>query len=637
MISSLVVTCAALLATAPPAPADSALPNDNRTPAGRASGGVLRLSLEARRAAWRPDPAVDSLVTVYAFAETGRPARIPGPLVRASEGAEVEVTLRNALDSALTVRGMRGGAFATDTLHLAPGATRTVRFRAGAPGTYVYWGTTTGSPVGDRPWRDSQLTGALVIDPRGARPDPRERIFVMTVLDIYKSDTVRNRKGEDVWEVAINGRSWPHTERLEYAVGDTVRWRWVNGSYLPHPMHLHGFHFRVTAKGEGNVDSTYAPGAARLAVTETMLSGSTFRMDWVPTRAGHWLVHCHMLPHITPFPERPDSLRHHGSHDPSAHPLAAMAGLVLGVTTVERGARRAAASAAFRPPPLPASTQRLRVFAQQARPAETARPAPGGARRPVPRGYVLQRGAEPAADSVEVTSPPLVLTRGRTAAITVINRLGEPTTVHWHGMELESVYDGVSGWSRSGRSVAPLLAPGDSFTAVLTPPRAGTYMYHTHIDEGPQLVTGLYGPLIVLEPGERWDPATDLVMMLGEGVMPDSARPQPMLNGRRRPPPLELRVGTTYRLRLASILPADPATVALVAADSQPVTWRPRAKDGADLPPGARAERPARLRVLGVGETYDFEWTPTREMDAELVVRIAPLWHEVRQPVRVRR
>jgi FtsP/CotA-like multicopper oxidase with cupredoxin domain len=32
-------------------------------------------------------------------------------------------------------------------------------------------------------------------------------------------------------------------------VGDTIRWRWVNGSYLPHRMHLHGFHFRVTAIG----------------------------------------------------------------------------------------------------------------------------------------------------------------------------------------------------------------------------------------------------------------------------------------------------------------------------------------------------------------------------------------------------
>ena len=32
---------------------------------------------------------------------------------------------------------------------------------------------------------------------------------------------------------ALNGRSWPHTERLGYAVGDSVRWRLVNASATP--------------------------------------------------------------------------------------------------------------------------------------------------------------------------------------------------------------------------------------------------------------------------------------------------------------------------------------------------------------------------------------------------------------------
>jgi FtsP/CotA-like multicopper oxidase with cupredoxin domain len=265
------------------------------------------------------------------------------------------------------------------------------------------------------------------------------------------------------------------------------------------------------------------------------------------------------------------------------------------------------------------------VFAQQARP-DSGKPAPSG--------YVLQRGTPPRADSVETLSSPLVLTRGETTAITVINRLREATTVHWHGMELESVYDGVSGWSRSGTSIAPLLAPGDSFTAVMTPPRAGTYIYHTHIDEGTQLRTGMYGPLLVMEPGERFDPATDLVMMIGEGA--DSGKFRPMLNGRRAPPPLTLRAGTTYRLRFVSILPADPIRVELVAADSTPVTWRSRAKDGADLPPAARVARPARIGRFGVGETYDFEWTPSRAMDAELVIRVAPRWTQVRQRIVVR-
>ncbi|MBA2670736.1 MAG: multicopper oxidase domain-containing protein, partial [Gemmatimonadetes bacterium] len=313
-------------ATATP---EHVLANDNRAPAGTLRRGILAVRLEARLAAWRPDLDVDSAVTVQAFAEEGGAPRIPGPLVRAREGTEVHVRLRNSLDSTLVVHGLRAGTVINDTLHVAAGAVREVRFRARVPGTYLYWGRTTEDSIHYRTRRDSQLTGAIVIDPPGFRPNLAERIFVMTVIDVYQ-DSVRNPAKEDIWELAINGRSWPHTERLEYAVGDTVRWRWLNGTYLPHPMHLHGFHFRVLAKGDGDSDTTYVAGAERLAVTEFMVAGSTFRMDWVPTRSGNWLMHCHMIPHITPYPERADTARGHDVHHVERHPLTAMAGLVLG-------------------------------------------------------------------------------------------------------------------------------------------------------------------------------------------------------------------------------------------------------------------------------------------------------------------
>jgi FtsP/CotA-like multicopper oxidase with cupredoxin domain len=327
-------------AAAPPRVAETVVPNDNRLPGGTLDGGVRRLRLVARTATWHPTRRVDSTVTVLAFADDGGAPRIPGPLLRAEAGTEVRVSVRNDLaDSTLVVHGLRAGtglAPADDTLHVAPGAEREVAFRAGAPGTYLYWGTTTHSPLADRPWRDSQLTGAIVVDPAGARPDPAERILVITVLDLYPDDTVRNKKKEDVFERAINGRGWPDNERLAYAVGDTVRWRWVNGSYLPHPMHLHGFHFDVTARGERNADTTYAPADRRTVVTEFMVPGSTFAMQWAPTRAGHWLMHCHMRPHVTPWPERPDSVRAHDAHDLERHATTAMEGLVLGVTVRER-------------------------------------------------------------------------------------------------------------------------------------------------------------------------------------------------------------------------------------------------------------------------------------------------------------
>jgi manganese oxidase len=600
-------------ATSPPL-LDSVVANDNRVAGGAIRGGVYELRLDARLAAWRPDLGVDTLVTVQVFAEERGAPRIPGPLLRVMEGTEVRISVRNSLpDSSLLVHGLRAGAVAADTLRVASGSTREVRFRAGAPGTYLYWGTTTGSPIHDRPWRDAQLTGAIVVDARGTRPDPAERIFLMTVLDVYPDDTVRNRAKEDIWELAINGRSWPHSERLEYAVGDTVRWRWINGSYLPHPMHLHGFHFRVLAKGKGSSDSTYTASEARLAATELMLSGSTFRMEWVPTRPGTWLMHCHMIPHITPFPPRPDSTRGHDAHDPSAHPLVAMSGLVLGITTVDRRGLTT---------PVPAPSRRLRLFAQQ---------APSDSGKEAPRGYVLQRGAEPRADSIDVPGAPLVLTRGETTAITVVNRMREPTTVHWHGMELESVYDGVAGWSRTRSSVAPMIAPGDSFTVAFTPPRAGTFIYHTHIDEGPQLSVGMYGPLIVVEPGDRYDPETDLVFMIG-GAM-ERGKDVTALNGRSEPPPRLLKAHTRYRLRFVNIHAADVALVEL-RADSVLLAWQPIAKDGADLNPAVVADVPARVRWIGAGETYDYVWTPDRAMDAVLTVSLGR--HRLRQSVIVR-
>ena len=93
-----------------------------------------------------------------------------------------------------------------------------------------------------------------------------------------------------------------------------------------------------------------------------------------------------------------------------------------------------------------------------------------------------------------IPGPMLELEQGRPAAITVRNRLAEPASVHWHGMELPSYFDGVAGWSGAGAMRAPLIAPGDSFTARFTPPRAGTFIYHSHVAEARHLASGMYVP-----------------------------------------------------------------------------------------------------------------------------------------------
>lgn len=562
--------------------------NDNRAAAGVLRGGVLRVDLDATWAGWRPDADVDTAATVQAFGERGKQPSIPGPFLRVPAGTVVRAAVRNLIpDSTLIVHGLRAGAIAGDTFSVAPGATREIEFTAVNAGTFLYWGTTSHSAFADRRGRDALLSGAIVVDPPGVTPDPRERVFVISLIDHVSDSSARLR--EEIWEVAINGRSWPHTERLAYQLGDTARWRFVNASERGHPMHLHGFHFLVTSKGDGKVDTTYSPRTRRHAVTELMPPGSTFSLEWILTRPGNWLVHCHMIPHITPYPARADSSRHHDVHAVDRHPTVSMAGLVLGVEVTD--ARRSYLA------PEAAAVAKHRLFIQE------SRQTPGTGSR---KGYVLQRGAEPAPDSVEVPGSPLVVERGQRTSVTVVNRLRTPTSVHWHGMELESVFDGVSGYSGIGRVRAPLLAPGDSFTVWFTPPRAGTFIYHSHMDEEDQLFSGMYAPLLVLEPGERHDPSTDLTMMVGM-VPANGGEFAYAVNGTVAPDPIRVQPGKTYRLRLINILFAPPITVELSGTGSAVQRWRLISKDGATVPEALSAARPARLRI-GVGETYDVQW-----------------------------
>ena len=56
-----------------------------------------------------------------------------------------------------------------------------------------------------------------------------------------------------------------------------------------------------------------------------------------------------------------------------------------------------------------------------------------------------------------------------------------------------------------------MIEAGGRFVVRFTPPRAGTFIYHTHLHDHRQLSSGLYGAMIVIEPGETFDPATDHV------------------------------------------------------------------------------------------------------------------------------
>lgn len=551
-------------------------PNDNRTPAGQLVGDTLHLSLVVGMATWHPEAPDGSSINVAAFAEAGKPFQIPGPLIRVPEGTILDIQIRNQLtDSTLTIGGMATRPMSPDdSTLLGPGATGHFRFVAGAPGTYFYYGI-----LGKQDTRveREQLVGGLVVDSIGSKAN--ERVFVMNIWgDPIDSTGYRNA-------LTINGRSFPWDERITATVGDTLRWLWINGTGRSHPMHLHGFYYQISASGNLFADTVLAIGNWRNVVTESMAPGTTMSLVWSPDRPGNWLFHCHIGFHVIAEAASLDPPAFDGPHRFSNDIGHHMAGLVLGISVV--------APPGWHPPPY-RHPRALRLLVQE-----------GAKRLKAPRalGYVLQRGATPpAGDSTEIPGSVLVLTRGQPTEITVVNHLKEPTSVHWHGIELESYWDGVVGWSGDAGHLAQRIEPGDSFVAHLRLPRSGTFIYHTHLNDLEQFTSGLYGAIVVLEPGQRFDPATDYVFVAGWDGGGDV-----VVNGSSKPPPLVLKRGHYHRLRFINIGVADALRLTLTR-DSTVQRWRFVAKDGADLSSGGR-EAEAALRI-DVGETSDVVFRP---------------------------
>jgi manganese oxidase len=573
---------------------DRALPNDNRTAAGTLQNGVLTVSLELRSSVWMPNGDSGVAIPIAAFAEAGKAPSIPGPMLRVASGTEIRVSLHNRLDVRAVVRGLRDHDGTADSLVLAPGETRDVDFIARAIGTHFYFARTTSSPGIMSRGADSQLAGALIVDPAGSDERPssaRDRVFVITAWeDSVRDAHLRYGKGQ---LFAINGLSWPHTGHLDYMRGDTVRWRVINASDHGHPMHLHGFYFAVTSRGTTVNDTLYEPAARRNAVTELMLLASTMSLEWVPDRAGNWLYHCHFINHVDTQLRLADSPHAEMVGMTRTHLADAMSGLVLTISVRDT----TSAGSAKRPA---SPHQRLRVFVTER----------SGSRGALPSySYVQQIGPhEPASDSMQLPGSTLVLHQGEPTQITVINHARHPTAVHWHGMELESYYDGVAGWSGSDLLTAPMIAPGDSFVVQMTPPRAGTFIYHTHADDLTQLTGGLYGALLVLSPHSRRD-MNERLVILSDSSAPDMHdTPPSLVNGSSVPVPIELCVGVAHRIRFIGISAVSGRRLRLLD-DTTLVQWKPLAKDGRELPSAQQSTGVAATRLIP-GETRDLAFTP---------------------------
>ncbi|MGF1526035.1 MAG: multicopper oxidase family protein [Candidatus Competibacterales bacterium] len=93
---------------------------------------------------------------------------------------------------------------------------------------------------------------------------------------------------------AINGQvAWRYDDPplMSLQVGQSAVLTLVNETSFPHPMHLHGFHFRLLSRDGEPV--------ARQPWRDTVLVWPRERVEvaFVAERAGQWMFHCHTLAH----------------------------------------------------------------------------------------------------------------------------------------------------------------------------------------------------------------------------------------------------------------------------------------------------------------------------------------------------
>ncbi len=511
---------------------------------------------------------------VIAIGEKGKHLSIPAPLIRVKKGTTIRATITNSIpDSSISVFGMQERpSTVADSITILSGESKMVEFKAGMPGTYLYW-IRAGAKKRRIFGEEEQLAGAFIIDPiEGSPPD---RVMVMNIFSVPKE-----MPGRDAWEaLTINGKSWPYTELFEPEVGDTLIWRVINASKRNHPMHLHGFYYDVLSRGSTLQDEIYPNDKISQVVTEFMTRRSTVVMRWIATRPGKWLYHCHLSFHVSSEVKIPDGLDH-GDH---------MAGLVIGINVK------------------PGETDLLWKGPEKRIELEALDDQIGNRSLKILRESMSESSDT---NSSPVPGPLLVLKQYQPTFVTVSNSMEEPTSIHWHGLEIDSWSDGVPEWSSSDGKTSPIIHQNESFTYKLGLMRPGSFIYHSHLDDIEQLTDGLYGPMIVLAEGEKYDPETDRIYMVGwrKSEDPDLVFITEINGDTVLQDFTRGVVGNTYRIRLMNIAPAGRVGISIFKG-GEPVTFKIIAKDGADLPESLQEEMNKSFRY-GVGEAADFSFTP---------------------------
>jgi FtsP/CotA-like multicopper oxidase with cupredoxin domain len=235
--------------------------------------------------------------------------------------------------------------------------------------------------------------------------------------------------------------------------------------------------------------------------------------------------------------------------------------------------------------------------------------------------------------------PTIEVVEGDRVRIYVTNRLGEWTSVHWHGIDLPNGYDGVGGLNQ------PHIKSGETFVYEFTLRQHGSHMYHPHADEMTQMAFGMMG-LFIIHPKAGEDIAIDrdyAFLLHNWALHPGTYRPDPSVmqefdlwtfNSKTFPAieNLVMRTGERSRIRVGNLSMWNHP----IHMHSNPF-WV-TGSDGGRWP--RNQWRREVTEIVGVGQMRDLEFVATEPGDWALHCHMShhtmgPMGHAIPNPTGV--
>lgn len=236
--------------------------------------------------------------------------RVPGPMLRVRVGDTVDLNLKNAADSTMVhsvdLHAVTGPGGAAEHLQVAPGAEKSVSWKAMAPGLYVYHCATPMVPH----HISAGMYGMILVEPEGGLPQVDREFYVMQG-DIYTTKgfgakglqefSVPKMLDEQPDYLVFNGSVGALSKEMPLTakVGETVRiYFGVGGPNKTSSFHVIGEIFDkvynlgdITSKPLTNVQTVLVPpGGATMVEMKVEYPGNYMLVDHALSRAARGLV-----------------------------------------------------------------------------------------------------------------------------------------------------------------------------------------------------------------------------------------------------------------------------------------------------------------------------------------------------------